>query len=233
MGFDKGTLEGGQYSQTLDRGLRALEHLAASRAPLTVAEVARLLGVHRSIAYRLLRTLEAHRLITACAGGRYGLGLGLLSLAKQVDWDLRDAALPVLTRLVDKTGATAVLSVLDGDEAVTLVQAVPREGAHISLGEGVRHPLDRGSPGIAILAGMPARAGERPAVSQARKRGFARSEGELASGTVGISAGVPVAGGTAVSVAVSVVFVRGEKHDEAFVAAAVQQAAAEIAAHMP
>ncbi len=47
-------------SQTLSRGIRALEILAAAQAPLTIAELADAMGVHRSVAYRILRTLEDH-----------------------------------------------------------------------------------------------------------------------------------------------------------------------------
>ena len=45
-------------SQTLSRGIRILEVLADARGPLTIDEIASRLGVHRSIAYRLLRTIE-------------------------------------------------------------------------------------------------------------------------------------------------------------------------------
>ena len=44
-------------SQTLSRGIRALEIMAAASAPLTIAELADAMGVHRSVAYRILRTL--------------------------------------------------------------------------------------------------------------------------------------------------------------------------------
>ena len=57
-------------SQTLDRGLRVLEHITESLTPLTVAEVARDVGMHRSITYRMLRTLEDHGLIAPDELGR-------------------------------------------------------------------------------------------------------------------------------------------------------------------
>src|SRR6185312_15125652 len=47
-------------SQTLSRGIRILELLGDAGEPLTIDEVARRLGVHRSVGYRLLRTLEDH-----------------------------------------------------------------------------------------------------------------------------------------------------------------------------
>ena len=50
-------------SQTLSRGIRILEVLADARESLTIDQVARRLDVHRSVAYRLLRTLEDHGLV--------------------------------------------------------------------------------------------------------------------------------------------------------------------------
>ena len=58
------------HSQTLSRGIRLLEMLAEAPAPMTIAELAESLGVHRSIAYRILRTLEDHRLVMRDASGR-------------------------------------------------------------------------------------------------------------------------------------------------------------------
>ena len=43
-------------SQTLDRGIRALEMVAAAPGGMTVQEVADRLEVHRTIAHRLLAT---------------------------------------------------------------------------------------------------------------------------------------------------------------------------------
>ena len=54
---------GAPQSQTLDRGIRILEHLATAGGPQPIADIAAALGLHRSIAYRLVRTLEAHQLV--------------------------------------------------------------------------------------------------------------------------------------------------------------------------
>ena len=59
-------------SQTLSRGIRILEVLADARGPLSIDETARRLGVHRSVAYRLVRTLESHGLVTRDGAGRKG-----------------------------------------------------------------------------------------------------------------------------------------------------------------
>ena len=81
-------------SQTLSRGIRALEIMAAASAPLTIAELADAMGVHRSVAYRILRTLEDHSLLVRDDAGRVQPGPGLAVLARGVSRNLQAAALP-------------------------------------------------------------------------------------------------------------------------------------------
>src|SRR5689334_23872873 len=87
-------------SQTLDRGLRILEHLATAGAAQPIADIAGAVGLHRSIAYRLLRTLEDHQLVERDAVGHVGLGLGVAALARGVRGGLQSAARPRLEELV-------------------------------------------------------------------------------------------------------------------------------------
>jgi hypothetical protein len=59
-------------SQTLDRGLTALAAIATADVAPTIDQLAGALGVHRSIAYRVVRTLEAHGLVRAAGERRWG-----------------------------------------------------------------------------------------------------------------------------------------------------------------
>ena len=117
---------GAPASQTLSRGIRILEVLADAREPLTIDQLADRLSVHRSIAYRLLRTLEDHGLVTRDAGGRVALGARMAALAAGVAHDLQAEALPELTAAANDLGMTCFLSLLDHDECVTLVSVEPR-----------------------------------------------------------------------------------------------------------
>lgn len=148
------TVPGG--SQTLSRGIRILELLASSDRALTIDEIARALDVHRSVAYRLLRTLEHHDLAGRDDAGRVRLASGLAALAYGVSRDLQQAAYPELVAVADEVGMTCLVAVLlDGAEAVTLLSASPRNGIGVSYRPGHRHPITRGAPGKAILMALP------------------------------------------------------------------------------
>src|SRR6478736_9929661 len=83
-------------SQTLDRGIRALEMVAAAAGGMTVQEVADQLAVHRTIAHRLLATLADHHLIARGPDGRFRAGGGLIALAGGLASTLRDTAMPIM-----------------------------------------------------------------------------------------------------------------------------------------
>lgn len=171
-----------ETSQTLDRGIRLLGLLADGRS-MSVTELAAALGVARPVVYRLLATFDEHAWTRRAEDGRIRLGLGVLQLAQQVQPLLRRAAVPELRRLADRVGATAHLTVADGDEALAVAVVEPTwTDYHVSYRVGTRHPLDRGAAGRAILAH---RTGQEQVVT---------TDGELQPGAVGIAVPVPVAG---------------------------------------
>jgi DNA-binding IclR family transcriptional regulator len=178
--------------QTLDRGLRLLELLADAPDGLPVAHLAATLDVHRAIVYRLLATLAAHRLVHRGEDGRYRLGTGLVRLARGVAPRLQAAAMPELGRLAEDVGATATLTVADGQEAVALAVVEPRNTLiHVAYRPGLRHALELCAPGRAILIGRPASAADSPAVTRGRRRGYVVSRGEIQPGASGLAAPVP------------------------------------------
>lgn len=137
--------------QTLSRGLTALEVLAAAETALSIGALAEQLGLHRSITYRIVRTLEEHGLVTRDGAGDLVLGASLASLARNVSRDLQTAALPELTLVANELGMTAFLAVLDHEEAVTIISVEPRAAvAAVAQRPGMRHPLERGAPGRAV-----------------------------------------------------------------------------------
>lgn len=168
-------------SKTLDRGLRVLEVLAREdpREGMTISALASTIGIGRPVVYRLVATLEAHRLVTRTEG-RVRLGLGMHRLAGAVVPALRERARPVLAALADTAAATAHLTVAEGEDAVAVVVVEPSgTDLHVAYRAGARHPLAKGAAGRAILA---AREGGPITVA---------SVGELQSGAHGLALAVP------------------------------------------
>lgn len=180
-------------SKTLHLGLRALELLTNHPDGLSVTEVANGIGVHRTVAHRLLRTLEAHHLCRRDKFKRFLPGAGLVTLAASVERDLRTLAAPVLEDLADAVGATAHLVVQETDTQVrSLLVVQPQNAAvHVTFRTGQLDSIDHGSAGLAMLAALPPRPDERPEVSLARECGFAHTYGEIIPSVHGISAVVP------------------------------------------
>ncbi|GGP89368.1 IclR family transcriptional regulator [Streptomyces roseolilacinus] len=105
-------------SQTVDRALSILPLLA--QGPADLGQVAERLGVHKSTALRLLRTLHEHGLVHRQQDQRYRLGARLLALAQEAaeNLDVREIAHPHLVRLNEETGHTVHLAVREGDEVL-------------------------------------------------------------------------------------------------------------------
>lgn len=209
------------HSQTLSRGIRVLEVLAEADGPLTIAELAAALGVHRSIVYRLLRTLEDHGLVGRTASGSIELGARLAALARGVSRDLQSAALPELTAVANDLGMTAFVGILDHGEVVTLVSVEPRH-AHATVAQrpGTRHALAVGAPGIAIQT-LLSRDQRRPAipadtrlepgddrVTEANVRGYAVSHDEVIPGMASVAVPLDVPGQPLAALAVVYIGVR-------------------------
>lgn len=217
-------------SQTLSRGIRILEILADG--PLSIDDLAARLEVHRSVAYRLLRTLEDHRLVARDAAGLAALGPRMAALAAGVAHDLQAEALPELTAVANDLGLTAFLAVLDGEECITLTSVEPRHTvANVAQRPGTRHPVTSGAPGKVILAQL--REHEWPALDAAlgaeiagvRERGYALSHDEVIPNLRSVAVPLPLRGARPSALAVVHV---ASRFTDAEIAARLQRSAAVI-----
>src|SRR6202011_3137272 len=120
-----GSPNGAPGSQTLARGLSVLQVIATSRVGLTVQQVADGVGVHRTIAYRLLATLAQFRLVAKGEDGRYRPAAGLAVLGASFDRNVRQLSVPILRALADDLGTTVSLLVAEGDQQVAVAVIVP------------------------------------------------------------------------------------------------------------
>jgi DNA-binding IclR family transcriptional regulator len=131
--------------------------------------------------------------------------------------DLQAASLLELTAVANDLGMTAYLSRLDGGDCITLVSAEPlNQSATIAYKPGARHPITAGADGVAMQLQLPesqlrALLGDqppRPAVAQARQRGYASSSGEVVRGISAVAVPLVVPGHA--PSALAVVYVESE-----------------------
>ena len=227
-------------SQTLSRGIRMLEILAESDGPLTIAELTGEMGVHRSIAYRILRTLESHRLVTRDEAGRVHSAPGLAVLARGVQRDLQSAALPELTVLANDLKMCAFIAVWDQPDCTTLVTVEPRHvHATVVQHPGTRHPFGHGAPGIAMQSTLTEpqwnelnhETPYRSNAAEARKQGYATSIDEVIPGLSSVASPIHVPGRP--PAAVAVVYSTGSNtHEVAEIGARMKAAALAIEAEL-
>lgn len=204
--------------------LKVLEALG-ERGVAGVSELARDVGLPKTTVQRALGTLHQAQWIRPANGGlRQGWELTskVLQVARFAGAGdtLRDAALPVLQELNERTGESIHLLVRDGD-GVVLVERL--EGVHpvrTVRAIGSVTPLHAGATGKAILAQLPddevdalvARGLQRLTPStitdpddlrseleQVRARGYAVNEGESWVGLCALGAAVCDAEGTPVA----------------------------------
>ncbi|WP_340685952.1 helix-turn-helix domain-containing protein [Amycolatopsis coloradensis] len=201
-------------SLTLDRGLALLQAVAdAGGEAATISELAVAIGASRAAVYRLLVPLSERGLVWR-DGNKVRLGVGLLRLAGQVLPQLREAARPVLRELAEKVGATAHLSVAQGDQAQAVAVVEPSwTSFHVAYRVGTRHPLSAGAAGKAITL--------RPGGGE----GWVTSSGELEAGASGVAA--PVRGVPGLKASLGVVSL--EPLDASVVGPAVVAAAVRLA----
>ncbi|WP_037068359.1 IclR family transcriptional regulator [Pseudonocardia acaciae] len=221
----------GEIAQTLDRGLRVLEALAEAGTGMTTTDVAEALGIHRSIAARLLATLVNRSYVSRDRDGRYALGTALLTLARQVAGDLLQVATPLMSEAAERLGLTVVLHVADQDEAVAVASIEPRNATfRLGVRPGTRHPLRVAASGLAILSGREPVPGERPEVTAGRARGYVVTTGELVPNFTGVEAPVFVNGRAEASI--GLIVPAEHEHDDAMLSREVVALAGRINASL-
>jgi IclR family KDG regulon transcriptional repressor len=226
-----------ETSKTVDQAMLLLADLRAF-GPGTPTELSRRLDMSRTVATRLLSTLEKHGQVRR-SNGNYSLGFGLLDLASVVALDLRETARPALMAVSRELGETAVLAVRDGLEAVAIDQFLPDQRlVRVDYRPGSRHRLHEAAHGRAILAwcsqdvvdGVLGDAEDSSLVGQLaaiRDEGFAVSHDELEEGVVGIAAPIFSPRGVVIA-SIGVVAPEGRLQTTGFVAKVVVSAAASV-----
>jgi len=201
--------------QSVDRALRILLSFEKEGQEATIADLASMLGVHKSTASRLAATIRRHGLLERDPGSdRFRLGpelarLGMLALG---DRGLLEVARRPMGELARETGETVTLAVLHSGELTTVAQIDSRYVVGPQNWVGRRTPLHATSDGKVWLAfgGAQLPPGRLEALTRrthtrrtelerelegARRRGWAQALGELEDGLHGVAAPVLDASG--------------------------------------
>jgi DNA-binding IclR family transcriptional regulator len=184
---EEGETGGGVIAVT--RALSLMEAFEVGEASLSLAELSRRAGMHKTTALRLARTLAQSQYMVQTDGGQWRLGpaAGWLGARYQAGFDVNNVVEPALHELVRQTGESASFYVREGAirSCVARVEG-PRSVRHnVRIGE--RLPLDSGAPGRVILAFSGARGEPYEAI---RERGFHISMGEREAEVSSVSAPV-------------------------------------------
>ena len=141
--------------QSLERALDLLEALA-STDELGVSELAARTGLVPSTAHRLLATLVSRGYAAqSAANGRYLLGYKLLELTSGLQdrlERLRSAARPHLEAIMEQTGETTNLVVLEGPNAVYIESVTGTRSVRLFTEIGQAIPAHTSGSGKALLA---------------------------------------------------------------------------------
>jgi DNA-binding IclR family transcriptional regulator len=212
--------EGG--SQTLARGLMALEIIGGAAEPISVAALSQQLDIHRSMGYRLVKTLEQSGFVARDSHGGLIIGNKLAVLARGVAKDLLSVAAPELAAIAEQLQMTAFIVTYDGESAVTLSSAEPKN-LETTLGKkpGSRHAIGQGAPGKVIQSML------KP--KKFPPQVFEASENEVIHGIASIAVPLHLSGGPLAAIAVLYL---PHKVNETKVAKVLTSAAGRISAVM-
>ncbi len=143
----------------VERTLNILELLGESEEPLSFTQIGRQLQISKPSLSRLLSNLKErdylHRNTTT---KRYELGLRLLHLGSSLleKIDLRGRAQPFLQELMEKSGETVELGILDGDALLFIDKWESSKSIRLFAKVGSRFPkLHASAPGKVLLAYIP------------------------------------------------------------------------------
>ncbi|WP_249522571.1 IclR family transcriptional regulator [Modestobacter marinus] len=246
-----GSSDGGV--QSLERAFLLLELMAEDGGEVALSRLAVESGLPLSTIHRLVRTLVARGYVRQLPSRRYVLGPRLIHLGESSSRTLGTWARPHLSDLVDSTGETANLAMLDGDRVVYVAQVPSKHSMRMFTEVGRRVHLHCTGVGKALLSqlppgtarellergGMPRRTAKTitdpdellALLPQIAEQGYVLDDGEQEIGVRCVA--VPVPGGPA-QTAISVSGPEGRVPMESVpeIVALLQQAAAGLAAEL-
>jgi IclR family transcriptional regulator, pca regulon regulatory protein len=143
------------HVEALARGLSVLKAFSAQDRPLSVSDVAELVGITRTAARRFILTLEYLGYLSFEAGG-YSLRPAVLEIgdAYLLSHNLLAVAHPHLAALVQEVGETASLTVLHQDRVVYIDRVHADRVLTVNIIIGTSLPAYATATGRVLLSGL-------------------------------------------------------------------------------
>jgi DNA-binding IclR family transcriptional regulator len=141
--------------QSLDRGLAILQAIGAADQPMTLGQVAEMMEIDRSTAFRLLHTLKRRGFLAMPASRKdYILGSTIWVLHNHYNWTrmLAKVANDQLRALAALTNETAHIAILEGKQALFVDCSTANHMVSVSSRIGELLPLYCTAHGKALLA---------------------------------------------------------------------------------
>ncbi|HET7764119.1 MAG TPA: IclR family transcriptional regulator [Burkholderiales bacterium] len=135
--------------------LRLIKAFSEDRYEIGISELAKRLGLAKSTVHRLASTLLDQGMLEQNAGdGKYRLGLTLFELGALVrrKMDFTAEARPFLRTLLEKTGETVHLGILDHDSVLYVISLESKQALRMGSKVGTRVPVHATAVGKALLA---------------------------------------------------------------------------------
>lgn len=138
----------------VSRALALMDVFEVGESTLTLAELSRRCGMHKSTVLRLARTLAQSDYMVQTDNSQWRLGpaAGWLGARYQAGFDVNNVIDPVLYALAQETGESASFYVREGDVRSCVARVEGPQSVRHNVRIGERLPLNLGSPGRVILA---------------------------------------------------------------------------------
>lgn len=143
---------------SVTNALRLVKAFSDEESEIGISGLAKRLGLAKSTVHRLASSLlEEDILEQSAEDGKYRLGLALFELGAMVRrrMDFTAAARPFLRMLMEKTGETAHLAILDHGSVLYMITHESQQAIRVSSNVGTRAPAHSTAVGKALLAFQP------------------------------------------------------------------------------
>jgi IclR family KDG regulon transcriptional repressor len=142
----------------VEDAIRVLEALLA-KSPQSLSQLTRTTGLSKNKAFRMIHTLEKHRLVDRPNANGYALGTRFVEFGHkaQRDLDLLRASASVMDHLARETEESIFLGIADGDEALCVDMRESPHSVRLFAEVGRRAPLYAGGVPKVLLAFAPER----------------------------------------------------------------------------